>query len=195
MEERKLLVRPSGWISTSVMAAIMFAMFISPTELWYNTNPRSGDFTKIFDKRGVDHRGAAEFVLAQSLTSADLVIAVDAQQQSYYLGDRLDYYLRSLNSVRNSSFVRDESMLNLYTGTPQISSGEEFATLFSAHRRGRIFVIGSGEIIKNPLRYLGDGIWETMQEFGVQEVYRGRDHATTVWRFTGASTGNQGAVQ
>jgi hypothetical protein len=83
-------------------------------------------------------------------------------------------------------------MLNLYTGTPQISSGEGLAKIFMEQQGGEVFIIGSGEIIKNPMRYLGDGIWETMQEFHVEEVFLGRDRATKIWKYSPASGQNLG---
>ena len=136
----------------------------------------------MFDSRGVDHKGAAEFVLAQDLGPEDLVLAMDTQQQSYYLGSRMDYYLLSLNETWNSTFLRDGRMVSLYSGTPQISTGKELATVLNAPEDRQVLIVGSGELAKNPSRYLGDGILETMREFRFMEVYEGRDGATKVWR-------------
>ena len=174
---------------------VLLAFFVSPGDLLVNTNPRSADFSRLYENRGVDHRGAAEFIKAQGLTDDDVVIAVDAQQQSYYLGDRLDFYLRSLNSRRNSSILRNGMMLNLYTGTPQIATGAELANLMASRRRGDVYIIGSGEIEKNPARSLGDGILETMEEFDLEEVYTGEDKVTKIWRFSASKVSAPSATE
>ncbi len=167
----------------SIMTAVLLIVFAKPSEFWYNVNPRYSDFRNLSDHRGVDHKGAAEFVLAQGLGPDDLVIVVDAQQQSYYLGNRIDFYMRSLNNSRNSSFTRNGKMLNLYAGTPQISSGEKLADVFRNQKHGQVLIVGSGELEKNLERYMGDRILETMRDFRVEEVYEGRDGATKVWRY------------
>jgi 4-amino-4-deoxy-L-arabinose transferase-like glycosyltransferase len=172
----------------SIASILLLAIFVSPTDLRLNVNPQYSDFQALTDHRGVDHKGAAEYVLSQGLDSDDLVMALDAQQQGYYLGDRLDYYLRSLNDGRNSSFMRDGEMLSLYTGTPQIPTGEELAKVFGNPRHGEILILGSGELESNRMRYMDNGILETMQDFGVEEVYQGRDGVTKVWRYLAGKT-------
>ena len=175
----------------STISVMLVVLFVRPIDFWHNVNPQYADFPNLSDHRGADHKGAAEYVLAQDFNSDDLVIAVDAQQQGYYLDGRLDYYLRSLNEIRNSSVIRDGKMINLYTGTPQISSGDDLAKVFGEQNRGQILIIGSGEIAKNPSRNMGNGIWETMQDFGVDEVYEGRDSATKVWRYSNVATDDE----
>ncbi len=165
-------------------AIIVLLAFVNPSDFWYNVNARHEDFPRLTGHRGVDHKGAAEFVLAQHLDQDDIVIAVDTQQQVYYLGDRIDYYMRSLNTSRNSSFMREGRMLNLYTGVPQIWSGSMLRNILSEFRGKQVLVIGSGELEGNLMRYYGDGIWSTMEAVGFQEVFLGRDGATRVWRYS-----------
>jgi hypothetical protein len=168
----------------AISTIVLLVVFVNPRDLWYNVNPRSEHFRNLADSRGVDHKGAAEFVLSQNLGPNDLVMSVDTQQQVYYLGERVDYYLRSLLvHGRNSSIMRDGSMLCLYTGTPQISTGDELARILSEPQRRQILIIDSGESASNRMRYMANGIWETMQDFGFEEAYLGRDGATQVWRY------------
>jgi hypothetical protein len=166
------------------VSIVLLVMFVNPKSLWYNVNPKSADFQHLTDHRGVDHKGAAEFVLAQNLGPNDVVMSVDTQQQVYYLGKRVNYYLRSLQvHGRNSSIMREGKMLCLYTGTPQISTGDELARILSEPQRRQILIIDSGESASNRMRYMANGIWETMQDFGFEEAYLGRDGATQVWRY------------
>ena len=74
-------------------------------------------------------------------------------------------------------------MVNLYSGTPQISTGKELVAVLNAQEHSQALIVGSGEIARNPGRYLGDGILETMQKFPLEEVYTGRDGVTKVWRY------------
>jgi hypothetical protein len=109
---------------------------------------------------------------------------MDSQQHGYYLRDRADYYMRSLHPGRNSSIMREGRMLNLYTGVPQIASGEQLAQVIEASSNcDEIFVVGSGEIAHNLDRYMADGIWSTMQAFGFEQSWLGRDGATRVWHY------------
>ena len=86
-------------------------------------------------------------------------------------------------------------MVNLYSGTPQISTGKELAALLNEQEHGQVLVIGSGEIARNPGRYLGDGILETMQEFPLEEVYTGRDGVTKVWRYLAPDFNDESHVE
>ncbi|HZD53607.1 MAG TPA: glycosyltransferase family 39 protein [Woeseiaceae bacterium] len=183
---REILARreklPRG-ISPAV-ALVTLAVFVDPSELRHNVDPQYADFPYLTDHRGVDHKGAAEYVIAQGSDADDLVIVMDSQQHGYYLRDRADYYMRSLHPGRNSSIMREGRMLNLYTGVPQIASGEQLAQVIEASSNcDEIFVVGSGEIAHNLDRYMADGIWSTMQAFGFEQSWLGRDGATRVWHY------------
>lgn len=182
-------LRPPGLVITT---AILLALFVRPAALWHNVNPQYSGFPSLYGSRAVDHKGAAEFVMSSRLGADDLVLAVDAQVQGYYLGSRLDYYLRSLIDTRNSTFLRDGEMLNLYTGTPQIATGQDLERLITEQATGRVLLIGSGVIESNPQRYMGDGILEVIQQYEFREVYQGRDGATTVWQYSASSQQEEG---
>ena len=166
-----------------IVALLAIAVFVDPAKLRYNVDPQYPDFRHLTEHRGVDHKGAAAYVIDQGSDEDDLVIVMDSQQQGYYLEGRMDYYMRSLLGRRNSTIMRDGRMLNLYTGVPQIASGERLAEVLRSSSYDEVLVVGSGEIEDKLEQFTDDGIWSTMQEFGFEKVWSGRDGATSVWRY------------
>lgn len=181
-------------IGHTIAAVVAMAVFIDPAELRRNVNPHYPDFPYLTEHRGVDHKGAAAFVIEQGSDQEDVVIVMDSQQQGYYLQDRMDYYMRSLTNKRNSSFMRNGQMLNLYTGAPQIASGDELARVVTDSAYDEILVVGSGEIEDNLELLTANGIWSTMQRFGFEEAWTGRDGATTIWRYRPAARAGAGTA-
>ena len=167
----------------AIAALVALAVFIDPAELLYNANPHYPDFHRLTEHRGVDHKGAAAYVIGRGSDEEDLVIVMDSQQHGYYLEGRMDYYMRSLLGRRNSTIMRDGAMLNLYTGTPQIASGDRLAEVLRGSEYDEVLVVGSGELEDKLMEFTDDGIWSTMQEFGFEKVWSGRDGATSVWRY------------
>jgi hypothetical protein len=176
-------LRPVPAPAHAVAALLLLASFVNPSELRANVNPHYADFARLTDHRGVDHKGAAEYVIAHGSDEEDLVIVMDSQQHGYYLPERMDYYMRSLHAGRNSSILRDGRMLCLYTGVPQIATGEELERVLRESDYDEVFVVGSGEIDRNRMRYMSDGIWDTMQALGFEQAWTGRDGATPIWRY------------
>lgn len=167
-----------------IAALVVFAIFIDPAEFRYNVNPHYRDFPYLAEHRGVDHKGAAAYVMEQDSDGHDLVIVMDSQQQGYYLPGRMDYYMRSLLNRRNSTIMRGGTMHNLYTGIPQIATGERLAeVLRDAAPYDQVLVVGSGELEDHLAEFTADGIWETMQAFGFRKSWSGRDGATSVWEY------------
>lgn len=164
-------------------AVAALAVFVSPSDLRYNVNPQYADFGRMGDHRGVDHKGAAEYVIGEDAAGDDLVIVMDTQQQGYYLPKRADYYMRSLYDGRNSTIMREGRMRSLYTGLPQIASGAELEKVVRESQYDEVLIVGSGELEHNLDRYVDDGIWTTMQKLGFEQVWLGRDGATPVWRY------------
>ena len=183
LDSRHPMSIESSLPATLIAALGIGVLFVNPQELRANANPQYADFAVLTDSRGVDHKGAAEFVLAQDPGPEDVIIVMDVQQQRFYLDERLDYYMRAIRVTRNSSFIRDGEMLSLYTGNLQIASGEQLAEVFRRDGLGRVFIIGSGEPQNDLDAYGGDGIAETMRNYGVEHVYVGRDGVTRVWEY------------
>jgi 4-amino-4-deoxy-L-arabinose transferase-like glycosyltransferase len=129
-----------------------------------------------------DHRGAAEFIRTQNITPDDIVLAEDVLQQTYYL-KHVDYWL--IGRKHGWRFVHDVNgkILDFYTGSPVIDTGEQFQQLLDANPQRRIFVIGSGENLKDSRREMRgkeiDDLLTKSDRF--EPLYVGRDNFTTVW--------------
>jgi hypothetical protein len=128
-----------------------------------------------------DHQGAARFVRSLNPTAADIVLAEDVLQQTYYLGS-VDYWLISRQFARRYVERVDGRIVDFYTGTPVIGSGEELERLLRQHPEQRIIVIGSGENMVDGRRNMrGLGIFEMLTSERFEAVYTGRDRLTQVW--------------
>jgi hypothetical protein len=129
-----------------------------------------------------DHKGAAEFMRSLDLGPKDAVLAEDALQQTYYLG-QVDYSLRARYAA--AQFIRnvDGVPRDIYVHAPIIGSGAELAALLDDPDRGAVYVIGSGEGHRDGRRYFrGLGIQEMLDSPRFEVVYRGRDGLTQIWK-------------
>jgi hypothetical protein len=129
-----------------------------------------------------DHKGAAEFMRTQHIVDDDIVLAEDVLQQTYYLGS-VDYWLISREVARRFVNRVDGKIQDFYTGAGVIGSGKELQALLDAHPDKRIFVIGSGENLKDSRREMRgkeiDDLLTKSDRF--EPLYVGRDNFTTVW--------------
>ncbi|MDY6948150.1 MAG: glycosyltransferase family 39 protein, partial [Pseudomonadota bacterium] len=132
-----------------------------------------------------DHKGAAEFIKAQHIVDADVLIAEDVLQQTYYLG-RVDYWLMSRNHARRYVELVDGQIRDFYTGAGVISSAKMLEELLRSERGKRIFVIGSGENQSDKRKGMRGDMDAVLHSGNFQVVYQGRDGLTQVWRATGA---------
>lgn len=80
--------------------------------------------------------------------------------------------------------MRDGQMLNLYTGIPQIASGEGLAKIVRESEYDEVLIVGSGEIEDDRIRHMSDGILTTMRELGFEQAWLGRDGVTPIWRYS-----------
>lgn len=128
-----------------------------------------------------DHRGAAQFMRTQHITSDDIVLAEDVLQQTYYLG-RVDYWL--IGRKHAWRFMQDVNgrIQDFYTATAVIDSGEAFERLLAENSQRRIFVIGSGENAADNRREMrGKEISELLKSDRFETLYLGNDNFTRVW--------------
>lgn len=132
-----------------------------------------------------DHKGAAEFVRSQQLVDADVVIAEDVLQQTYYLG-RVDYWLMSRHHARRYVERVDGKIRDFYTGAGVISSAQMLEELLQRERGKRIFVIGSGENQSDKRKGMRGDMDAVLRSGQFEVIYQGRDGVTRVWRATGA---------
>jgi hypothetical protein len=127
-----------------------------------------------------DHQGAAAFMRQQNLTAADVVIAEDVLQQTYYLG-KVDYWLLSRQFARKFVQRVDGEIRDFYTGTRVISDAAMLDEVLRAHASRRVFVIGSGENREDQRRAMRGDMDALLHSPRFRSVYLGRDGFTQVW--------------
>ncbi|MBL8270360.1 ArnT family glycosyltransferase [Steroidobacter sp.] len=160
-----------------VAAIVVTILVVNPVEVVANVN--SGY------ESHPDHKGAAEFMKAQHIVDADVIIAEDVLQQTYYLG-RVDYWLMSRNHARRYVELVDGKIRDFYTGAGVVSSAKLLEDLLRQERGQRIFVIGSGENQSDKRKGMRGDMDAVLHSNQFEVVYEGRDGLTQVWRATGA---------
>jgi len=167
----------SGRPAQLVAVALTTVLVVNPLEVLASVN--SGY------ESHPDHKGAAEFMKAQNIVDADVIIAEDVLQQTYYLG-RVDYWLMSRHHARRYVELRNGRIQDFYTGAGVVSSAAMLEQLLSAQRGHRIFVIGSGENQSDRRLGMRGDMDPVLRSEQFEVVYEGRDGLTKVWRATGA---------
>jgi 4-amino-4-deoxy-L-arabinose transferase-like glycosyltransferase len=164
-----------------VAALLTLTLIVEPTQVYARIQPVPLMFP--------DHKGAAEFIRGQNIKPGDILIAEDVLEQTYYLG-RVDYWLISRKHARVYVQLVDGVIRDFYTGTPVIDSGEQLQQVLDAHQGQRIFIIGSGENMRDGRREMrGFGIFDVLKSERLEQVYLGNDGATKVWRAKPANGG------
>jgi len=156
-----------------IIAILIVLILINPIDLKKSVN--SG-----YDLHP-DHKGAAGFINSIHRNANDLVIVEDVLQQTYYLG-KVDYWLRSLDDAK--FFVKEDNgaLLDIYTSTPLIGTGQQLEKIMRNTNRGAVYIVGSGET-SGKARYLGNGISEVMKQYPSEIMFTGRDQKTLIRRF------------
>lgn len=167
----------SGRPAQLVAAAVTTVLVVDPMQVMASVN--SGY------ESHPDHKGAAEFMKAQHIVDADVIIAEDVLQQTYYLG-RVDYWLMSRNHARRYVELKNGRIQDFYTGAGVVSSAALLEKLLREQRGNRIFVIGSGENQSDKRRLMRGDMDPVLRSTQFEVVYQGRDGLTQVWRATGA---------
>ncbi len=155
---------------------IMVAAFVNPIAAL--------DAARNDHRNYADHKGAAQFVKSLNLTPADILIAEDSINQTYYLG-KVHYRLLNVEVAKNHSFLDQGVLRGDYTGTPIIGTGRELEALLNRADVGNIYIIGSGDNFEyKNRRNRGNGILEVLQSSRLEVIYTGRDGGKTkVWKF------------
>lgn len=134
-----------------------------------------------------DHKGAALFMRSQQLVAADVILAEDVLQQTYYLGrGTVDYWLMSRHHARRYVELVDGKIRDFYTGAGVISDARMLQQLLERERGHRIFVIGSGENQSDHRKGMRGDMDGVLRSAQFEVIYEGRDGLTKVWRATGA---------
>lgn len=178
----KMSVRTEQPLQIGAAAAIML-LAVNPLEVAATVN--SGY------ESHPDHKGAAEFMRAQNIVDADVILAEDVLQQTYYLGS-VDYWLMSRTHARRYVERVNGKIRNFYTGAGVISSAQMLQNLLRKERGHRIFVIGSGENQSDRRKGMRGDMDAVLHSEQFTVVYEGRDGLTQVWRATEAPA-SQGA--
>jgi 4-amino-4-deoxy-L-arabinose transferase-like glycosyltransferase len=168
-------------LRSATAAAICGAVIINPLAVAHSINP--GDSFP-------DHKAAAAYMRSVKLGPKDIVIAEEVLLQTYYLG-HVDYWLISRNVA--ASFVEqwNGTIVDQYTHTPIIGSGEELRALLDKPDRGAIYVIGSGEAQDDGRRFMrGEEIYKLLQTDEFRVVYVAPDKLTKVWKVSPPTDGS-----
>ena len=165
--------RPAQLVAVAVTTALVVNPFevVASVNSGYESHP--------------DHKGAAEFMKAQNIVDADVILAEDVLQQTYYLG-HVDFWLMSRNHARRYVELKDGRIQDFYTGAGVISSAAMLEELLRKERGNRIFVIGSGENQSDKRKGMRGDMDPVLHSQQFEVVYEGRDGLTQVWRATGA---------
>ena len=168
-----------SWSPVAVLLTL--TLIVEPTQVYARIQPGPLMFP--------DHKGAAEFIRGQNIKPGDILIAEDVLEQTYYLG-RVDYWLISRKHARVYVQLVDGVIRDFYTSTPVIDSGEQLQHVLDEHQGQRIFIIGSGENMRDGRRDMrGFGIFDVLKSDRLEQVYLGNDGVTKVWRAKPANGG------
>jgi hypothetical protein len=163
----------SGRLASAVAAALCAVAIVNPV-----ASARAIDAGDTFP----DHKAAATFMRSVQLGPKDVVLAEEVLMQTYYLG-RVDYWLVSRNVAAIFMQRVGDRILDQYTHTPVIGTGEELRALLERPDRGAIFVIGSGEAQEDGRRFMrGDAISALLAAEPFKVVFEARDGLTKVWK-------------
>jgi hypothetical protein len=128
-----------------------------------------------------DHKNPAEYV-RRHLREDDVVVAMDVQQQQYYVG-RVDYWLIGPDVARRFAYVRDGRRFCMYTGAVPLTNVEELRALVDGREGRRVWLTTSGELTGPLAGLVPPGLPELLDEWEDRVVFHGEDGATRVYLF------------
>ena len=129
-----------------------------------------------------DHRGAAEFVLANA-AEGDWIAAEDALQQRLMIG-RVDLWLRRFEDARK--FLRADPAgglpLDFYTGSRHVHDLDALRGLARAERQRVVWLVTSGESEASPHYFRTPETHRRLLEWRPMAWFTGRDGVTRVYQ-------------
>lgn len=165
--------RARGALPGTVAALIACLAILNPVAVAHSINA---------GKRFPDHRAAANYIRSLALGPHDIVMAEEALMQTYYLG-HIDYWLTGARNASNFILPLDGRLVDEYTNTPVIDTGQALRELIDRPDRGAIYLIGSGEDQKDGRLYLrGEEISGILRSPIFKTVYVAPDGVTRVWK-------------
>jgi hypothetical protein len=176
------LVENTGWgaklrensIATTVAVVALIAAIIYPAAAWQASKNDYRDHP--------DHKGAADFIRSLNPGPADIIIAEDCINQTYYLG-KVDYRLQNFITAKNHSVLRNGNLYGQYSGAQVIGSGPQFQDILNGVSDRNVYIISSAQVSEGAQRRnRGNGISEVLESDRLEAIFTGRDRETTVWR-------------
>lgn len=128
-----------------------------------------------------DHRSAGQYVRSQ-LAGEDLVVAMDVQQQKYYVG-RVDYWLMETSNAERFSYAEGGGRRDIYTGSRVLQSLSELQVLLEGRQNRRVWVITSAELTEKLEKAVPSGVQNYLEKQHDRLVFVGRDSMTRVYLF------------
>jgi hypothetical protein len=128
-----------------------------------------------------DHARAGNYV-RERLAEQDKVVAMDAQQQQYYVG-RVDYRLVRLSERRTFGTYVDGELRDIYTHAAVLETLSELERVIAGRGESRVWLITSGEMVGDKAGVVPAGVAPQLEEWAPQRVFRGRDGVTSVYLF------------
>jgi hypothetical protein len=176
------LVENTGWgaklrenaVATSAAVVVLIAAVINPAAAWQASKNDYRDHP--------DHKGAAEFIRRLNPGPADIIIAEDCINLTYYLG-KVDYRLQNFVTAKSHSVLRNGNLYGQYTGVQVIGSGWQFQDVLNGVSHESVYVISSSQVSAGLQRRNRDnGISEVLESDNLEVIFTGRDGKTTIWR-------------
>ena len=88
-----------------------------------------------------------------------------------------------IDNALQFSFVRDGRLVDQYTATPVIGTGDQLVAILNAEPLRDVYIVGSGENFHEGRRlFRGRGISEVLESHRLEVVFAGRDGKTKVWK-------------
>jgi 4-amino-4-deoxy-L-arabinose transferase-like glycosyltransferase len=128
-----------------------------------------------------DHKGPGEFVRA-NMSAGDIVIAMDAFEQFYYVG-KVDYWLRDETEAKPFSYLHGARRYDIYTKSAVMSDRDELTRLLTAKRGYRVWLITSGELPGAVYKFVSPSLLNHETAGDSRCVFVGRDHESHVYLF------------
>jgi hypothetical protein len=128
-----------------------------------------------------DHQSAGSYVKANFM-EGDIVVAMDVQQQQYYVG-HVDYWIRNALDAKKYSYLEGTLWRDIYTKSIVIKSLEELQSLLYKRGHNRIWLITSGELTGSLAYLIPSRVQEQLSQWRQHLVFVARDRVTSVYLF------------
>lgn len=175
-----------GVIFALVFAPVLFwgghgipqAFSIATADSGERTSPDLNSGLPIFP----DHKGAGLF-LRPLLQKEDVVIAMDATEQMYYLG-RVDYWLRDWRDAKGFAFISEGKRKDVDAGAEILYDFKGFLEVLCGSQKP-VWIITSAEVSGYRYKnlFVPPEVWLFLESHPENREWVGKDGLTEVYRF------------